>query len=178
MYTRLKRQLKWFWHPHLQYAFHQTVKSVLRYVQKNSHCTNAEWRVKHAPRFGLFDIESNFSQCTCAAKRSSQWLKKKTSAMAKRKKKKAKSALLHLDTLCVRPSPVRAEHFENRPGNEYTTTCTHTHTHIHTYTHTHTWIPAIWAKTRGKVNLWIRSRACRHCCSRRAGKSPWVRLLF
>lgn len=101
MYTRLKRQLKWFWHPHLQYAFHQTVKSVLRYVQKNSHCTNAEWRVKHAPRFGLFDIESNFSQCTCAAKRSSQWLKKKTSAMAKRKKKSEKRPIALGHSVCA-----------------------------------------------------------------------------
>lgn len=62
MYTRLKRELEWFWHPHLQNAL-QTVKSVLRYVQKNGHCTNAEWRVNNTLSFGMFDIEmTNFSE--------------------------------------------------------------------------------------------------------------------
>lgn len=61
MYTRLKCELEWFWHPHLQNAF-QTVQSVLRYVQKNSHCTNAGWRVNNAPSFGMFDIKTNFSE--------------------------------------------------------------------------------------------------------------------
>lgn len=104
------------------------------------------------------------SQSICAARRSSQWLKEKILQW----QKKAKSALLHLDTQCAHPSPLRDEHFENRPGGNEYTTCTNI------CTHTPTSIPAIWAKTRGKVNLWSHSCAC-HCCSRNMRQSSRAR---
>lgn len=53
MYTRLnKRELEWFWHPHLHNAL-QTVKSVLRYVQTLYKCRmegeqhTVIWHVRH-----------------------------------------------------------------------------------------------------------------------------------
>lgn len=111
----------------------QTVQSVLRYVQKNSHCTNAGWRVNNAPSFGMFDIKTNFSEYLRAASRSSQWLKEEEKKKKLSNGKRKRTAPYCTWTLSVCTLPLWGM---NTLRTGQATSILPAQTFAHTHTHT------------------------------------------